>query len=71
MKCIRHSIKMIKYSKTGLEYCIRCSEIDSVMDELHDLGEWEYTIKDIESYLRGPDKADIKTLLTGKEESNG
>lgn len=71
MKCARHSITMVKDSKTGLEACLRCSEIDSVMDELHDLGEWEYTIKDVESYLREPDKADIKTLLTGKEESNG
>lgn len=70
MNCIRHDIKMIKDKKTGLEFCIRCAEVDAVMDDLHDAGEWDYNILDVESYLRGPDRANIKDLFQKKEKAD-
>lgn len=70
MNCIRHRVRMVKDKQTGLEGCLRCSEIDAVMDELHDLDEWTFTIADIESYLRGPDRAEIKELLVKKEKAD-
>jgi len=67
MNCAIHDVKMVKDSKTGLENCLKCGEIDAIMDDLHDMGEWQYTIKDVESYLRGADKANIGDLFTKKE----
>lgn len=71
MKCARHNTKMVKDKKTGLESCMICDKVDIVMDELHNIGEWEYDVKDVESYLRGPDTAGIDDLLSKKREKEG
>lgn len=67
MNCAIHDMKMAKDSKTGLENCSLCSSIDSIMDDLHDIGEWEYSIRDVESYLKGADRANIKDLFESKK----
>lgn len=70
MRCIRHATKMVKHKWTGIELCLMCDKIDEVIDDLHDMGEWDYTVKDVESYLKGPDRANLGEHFSKKEKES-